>query len=414
MVVLNTILLILLLLIVINFAFEQVLGLLNYKSGRGEVPSILSDVYDSDRYAKYLRYKQVSFKFGTLVSLLSVGVTLFLVLKGFVLLDDYVSQMADNQIVRGLMFFGILGFFADLISTPFSLYSTFVIEQQYGFNKTTPKTFLFDKVKTYAIAIIIGGGLLSLLIWVYQLSGNNFWWMAWILISGFSIFMAMFYSSLIVPIFNKQKPLEPGELRDRLNALALKTGFILKDIFIIDGSKRSTRANAYFAGLGKKRRIVLYDNLLKDQTIDQIEAVLAHEIGHYKLKHIQKSMVWGILQTGIMLFVFSLIVNGPYIYHALGASNQNFHLGLVVFIILYSPVSMLLSIGMNALSRKFEFQADAFSSRFVDGENLISSLKNLASANMSSLTPNALYVWVYYSHPPLLERIMHLKKQKNI
>ncbi len=414
MVVMNTILLVLLFLIVLNFAFEQVLGLLNYKSGRGEVPSILSDVYDTDRYNKYLSYKQVSFKFGNLVSLLSVGVTLFMVLKGFVLLDNYVSQIIDNQIVRGLMFFGILGFFADLISTPFDLYSTFVIEQHYGFNKTSLKTFLLDKIKTYAIAIIIGGGLLSVLIWVYQLAGTHFWWMAWILISGFSLFMAMFYSSLIVPLFNKQQPLEPGKLRDRLNALALKTGFILKDIFVIDGSKRSTRANAYYAGLGKKRRIVLYDNLLKEQTIDQIEAVLAHEIGHYKLKHIQKSLVLGILQTGIMLFVFSLIVDGPFIYRALGASYQNFHLGLVIFMILYSPVSMLLSIGMNMLSRRFEFQADAFSSRFVAGEHLISSLKNLASANMSNLTPHALYVKVYYSHPPLLDRILNLKKREEV
>jgi STE24 endopeptidase len=410
----NTVLLALLFLIVANFAFEQVLGLLNFRSGRGEVPSILADVYDKDRYQKYLSHKQDSFKFGALVSLFSLGLILFMVIDGFVLLDDYVSQIIDNQIVRGLMFLGILGLFADLIATPFNLYATFIIEQKYGFNKTTPKIFFLDKIKTYAIAIIIGGGLLSLLIWVYQLAGDHFWWMAWILISGFSLFMAMFYSNLIVPLFNKQKPLEPGELRDRLNALALKTGFILKDIFVIDGSKRSTRANAYFAGLGKKRRIVLYDNLLKEQSIDQIEAVLAHEIGHYKLKHIQKSLVLGILQTGIMLYIFSLIVDGPFIYEALGASNQNFHLGLVIFMILYSPVSMILSIGMNALSRKFEFQADAFSSRFVAGDNLISSLKHLASANMSNLTPHRFFVRVYYSHPPILDRIMHLNKEKRI
>jgi STE24 endopeptidase len=410
----NTVLLALLFLIVANFAFEQVLGLLNFRSGRGEVPSILADVYDKDRYQKYLSHKQDSFKFGALVSLFSLGLILFMVIDGFVLLDDYVSQIIDNQIVRGLMFLGILGLFADLIATPFNLYATFIIEQKYGFNKTTPKIFFLDKIKTYAIAIIIGGGLLSLLIWVYQLAGDHFWWMAWILISGFSLFMAMFYSNLIVPLFNKQKPLEPGELRDRLNALALKTGFILKDIFVIDGSKRSTRANAYFAGLGKKRRIVLYDNLLKEQSIDQIEAVLAHEIGHYKLKHIQKSLVLGILQTGIMLYVFSLIVDGPFIYKALGASNQNFHLGLVIFMIIYSPVSIILSIGMNALSRKFEFQADAFSSRFVAGDNLISSLKHLASANMSNLTPHRFFVRVYYSHPPILDRIMHLNKEKRI
>ena len=404
----NAILFFILFLIVAGFILEQVLGILNYRSGRREVPEILADVYDEDRYRKYLAYKEETFKFGIIISGISFLLILFMVGTGFVMLDDYVSQISGNQIVRGLLFFGIIGVVADVLSTPFDLYSTFVIEEKYGFNTTTLKTFLLDKLKSYALAIVFGGGMLSLFIWVYQLTGNHFWWIAWLLLSGFSLFMAMFYSTLIVPLFNKQKPLQEGELRNRLSKLATKTGFILKDIFVIDGSKRSTRANAYFAGLGKKRRIVLYDNLLSGQSADEIEAVLAHEIGHYKLKHIQKSMVLGILQTGIMLFLFSLVVGGTFIYEAMGATHQNFHLGLVIFMILYSPVSTLLSIGMNALSRKFEFEADSFSKQFVGSQHLISSLKKLASDNMSNLTPHKLFVKVYYSHPPLLARITQL------
>lgn len=404
----NFILLFILFLIIGGFVLEQTLGVLNYRSGRREVPGILADVYDKDRYRKYLAYKEATFKFGILTSGISFLLILFMVLSGFVMLDDYVSQISNNQIIRGLLFLGIIGVAADMLSTPFDLYATFVIEEKYGFNKTTLKTFLLDKLKSYGLAIVFGGGIISLFIWVYQLTGSNFWWIAWLLLSGFSLFMAMFYSTLIVPIFNKQTPLQEGELRDRLSALASRTGFVLKDIFVIDGSKRSTRANAYFAGLGKKRRIVLYDNLLSSQSTDEIEAVLAHEIGHYKLKHIQKSLILGVLQTGIMLFLFSLVVGGAFIYEAMGARHQNFHLGLVVFMILYSPVSTLLSIGMNALSRKFEFEADAFSKRFVGGEYLISSLKKLSSDNMSNLTPHKLFVKVYYSHPPLLARVSRL------
>lgn len=404
----DVILFFILFLIIAGFVLEQFLGVLNYRSGRREVPEILADVYDQDRYRKYLAYKEETFKFGIIISGISFLLILFMVLMGFVMLDDYVSQISNNQIVRGLLFFGIIGVIADVLSTPFNLYATFVIEEKYGFNKSTIKTFFLDKLKSYALAIVFGGGMLSLFIWVYQLTGSHFWWIAWLLLSGFSLFMAMFYSTLIVPIFNKQKPLEEGELRDRLSALASKTGFVLKDIFVIDGSKRSTRANAYFAGLGKKRRIVLYDNLLSSQSSDEIEAVLAHEIGHYKLKHIQKSLTLGIMQTGLMLFFFSLVVGGDFIYEAMRANHQNFHLGLVVFMILYSPVSTLLSIGMNALSRKFEFEADGFSKRFVGGKYLISSLKKLASDNMSNLTPHKLFVKVYYSHPPLLSRITQL------
>lgn len=404
----NFLFIIILLLVLSGYLAEQWLGYLNHKAGQAKLPAILNDIYSPERYQTYLQYKKESFRLSTLVSFLTFLFSLFLLFDGFVFLDNFVSGITENQIVRGLLFFAMLGFVADLLSTPFDVYDTFVIEDKFGFNKATPKIYITDKLKTYLIVVIIGGGLLSLITWFYQITGPHFWWIAWAVLTGFSVFMAMFYSTLIVPLFNKQTPLEQGLLRERLNKLANDAGFMLKDIYVIDGSKRSTRANAYFAGLGRKRRIVLYDSLIAEQTVDEIAAVLAHEIGHFKLKHIQKSMVLGIVQTGIMLWLFSQIAGNSLIYKSIGAGHQNFHLGLVIFMILYSPLSMFISIGMNALSRKFEFQADQFSAGYVNHENLVSALKKLASNNLTNLTPHKLFVKVHHSHPPLLDRIQKL------
>jgi len=409
----NVLFMFIILLVLIGYFTEQWLGYLNHKSGQAKLPDILNNIFSPERYKTYLKYEFESYKFTTLVSLIKFLLSIFMLLCGFILLDNFVSGITENQVFRGLIFFGILGLVTDLLFTPFDIYDTFVIEEKFGFNKTTPGIYLSDKLKTYLIAAIVGGGMLSLIIWFYQVSGNNFWWIAWAVISGFSVFMAMFYSSLIVPLFNKQTPLQSGLLRERLNQLATDTGFMLKDIYVIDGSKRSTKANAYFAGLGKKRRIVLYDRLIEEQTVDEIAAVMAHEIGHYKLNHIQKSILIGIFQTGIMLWLFSLLVHNSLIYESLGAVHQNFHLGLVIFMILYSPFSMMISIGMNSLSRKFEFQADKFSSGYVDSMYLISALKKLASNNLTNLTPHKLFVKVYHSHPPLLARIQNLIKIRN-
>jgi len=305
-------------------------------------------------------------------------------------------------------------FVSDILSLPFSVYDTFVIEEKYGFNKTTPKTFVLDTIKGWLLGALIGGGLLALIVFIYQKTQNMFWIYAWILVSAFTIFMAMFYSNLIVPLFNKQTPLEPGELRDAIKNFADKVGFKLDNIFVINGSKRSTKANAYFTGFGSKKRIVLYDTLINDMETDELVAVLAHEIGHYKKKHVIQGLLISLIQTGIVLFIFSLLINNATLSKALGVEIPNFHIGLVAFGILYSPVSFVLGIFMNLLSRKNEYQADEFAAVHFKPEALASALKKLSVKNLSNLTPHKTYVFFHYSHPTLLQRLARLNTLKKV
>jgi len=287
-----------------------------------------------------------------------------------------------------------------------------VIEEKFGFNKATPKIFIGDKIKTWIITAIIGGGILALVIWFYQLTTEYFWIYTWIIISVFSIFFSMFYSNLIVPLFNKQTPLEEGELKSAIQDFAEKVGFQLENIYIMDGSKRSTKANAYFAGLGKKKRIVLFDTLVNEMTTEEIVAVLAHEIGHYKKKHTLSMIIISIIQMGITLFILSLLINNPLLSSALGASKPSFHLGLLAFGIIYSPVSTLLGLGINVLSRKNEYEADRFAGVNYNADALASALKKLSVKNLSNLTPHPAYVFFHYSHPPLLKRLEALDEIK--
>jgi STE24 endopeptidase len=317
--------------------------------------------------------------------------------------------MTDNSILAALIFFGIMMFASDIINTPFSIYDTFVIEEKYGFNKTSLKTFILDKIKGWLLGAIIGGGLLALIIYIYQKTQSMFWIYAWLAISAFSIFMAMFYSNLIVPLFNKQTPLEEGELRDSISSFARSVEFKLDNIYVINGSKRSSKANAYFTGFGAKKRVVLFDTLIEEMETDEIVAVLAHEVGHYKKKHVTQGIFISLFQSGIVLLLFSLLIDNPLLSKALGVEKPNFHIGMVAFGILYSPVSFVLGILMNILSRKNEFQADAFASDNYDPGSLSAALKKLSGRNLSNLTPHPLYVFFNYSHPPLLERLKKLK-----
>jgi len=309
-----------------------------------------------------------------------------------------------------LLFFGIIGFIADILGTPFAIYSTFVIEEQFGFNKTTPKIFILDKLKSWLLGIVIGGGLMALVVWIYTISGPWFWLIAWGVITLFTVFMGLFYSNLIVPLFNKQTPLEAGELREAIQDFASRTGFRLKDIYMIDGSKRSTKANAYFTGLGRKKRIVLYDTLVKQHTTEELVAVLAHEIGHNKKKHTLVGMLLSILQTGLMLFILSRFLGNPNLSEALGASMPSFHISLVAFGILYTPLSVVLGLIMNIISRKQEFAADEFAGTNYRSESLQEALIKLSVHNLSNLRPHPAYVFFYYSHPPLLQRLNALKR----
>ena len=397
--------------IVLDFLFEKYLDYLNITTMSDVIPDDVKGIYDEEKYKKQQSYQRENNRFGMISDTFSFLVTLGMFLFfGFAWVNGWAWSVTNSAILAALIFFGILMFASDIIQTPFSIYDIYVIEEKYGFNKTTPKTFVLDKIKGWLLGAVIGGGLLALIILIYQKTENMFWIYAWLLITVFTIFMSMFYSSIIVPLFNKQTPLEEGELRDSIEKFANKVGFKLKNIFVINGSKRSTKANAYFTGLGSKKRIVLYDTLIEDMTTDELVAVLAHEIGHYKKKHVIQGLVISIIQTGIVLFIFSLLIGNPKLSQALGVEEPNFHIGLVAFGILYSPVSFVSGIFMNLLSRKNEYEADAFAAINYKPEALASALKKLSVKNLSNLTPHKTYVFFHYSHPPLLQRLKHLKQ----
>jgi STE24 endopeptidase len=399
-------------LVIFNFIIGEILKYLNNQWRKKPIPELLKDVYSKEKYNQYQEYKKETYRFSVITSSFSLLLTLLMLYGGFTIVDEWIRELISNEILISILFFILVGLASDLVSTPFDLYETFVIEEKYGFNTTTIRIYILDKLKSYFLSVIIGFPVLFLIIWLYQKFGADFWWLAWIVISFLSLAMSLLYSNLIVPLFNKQTPLEEGELKGRIKELGINTGFKLDKIFVIDGSKRSTRANAYFTGFGSKKRIVLYDTLIKTQSVDQIIAVLAHEIGHYKHKHTVKGLITSILQTGLLLFLFSLIVKSPQVYEALG-TDYGFHIGMIVFVILYSPLSFIISIFMNYISRVYEFQADAYATKTTYASWLIVALKLLTSNNMSDLTPHPWYVIAYYSHPPLLRRIEEMKKNES-
>ncbi|NNC70250.1 MAG: M48 family metallopeptidase [Flavobacteriaceae bacterium] len=393
----------------INFLVDKYLDFLNAKHFNDEIPKELEDVYDEERYIKSQQYKKENFRFATLISTISFIATIaFFYLDGFAYVDSIARSISDNDIVIALLFFGIILLGSDIITTPLSYYQTFVIEEKYGFNKSTRKLFFMDKFKGWILMVIIGGGVLALIVWFYQLTGKNFWIYTWVFIALFSIFMLLFYSTLIVPLFNKQVPLEDGELKTKLETFANKVGFNLDKIFVIDGSKRSTKANAYFTGFGQKKRIVLYDTLINDLETDEIVAVLAHEVGHYKKKHVIFNMITSIITTGITLYILSLFIDNATLATALSVEIPSFHISLIAFGVLYAPISELTGLLMNYFSRKFEYEADDFAKKYHNATNLISSLKKLSKNNLSNLTPHKSYVFVHYSHPTLLQRVKNL------
>jgi len=414
----QTLLWIILGILIFDFLLERTLDYLNATRLSEKLPEELRDIYDADKYQQSQQYFKVNQKFSFITSTLSFLVMLSMIyFGGFAYIDQIARSIAGNPILIALIFFGIIGIAADILTTPFQIYSTFVIEERFGFNQTTPKTFILDKIKGWLLGIIIGGGLLSLIIWLYHSTGDWFWVLAFVVLVSFSGLMTMFYSSVILPLFNKLTPLEEGGLRQEIEKLADKVGFDLKDIYVMDGSKRSSKANAFFSGLGSKKKIVLFDTLINDHTKEELVSVLAHEIGHYKKKHTKINFGLAIAQTAIMLTVLSFFLDQDtiwprYLANALGADQAGFHLGILAFGILYTPLSMLLGIGMNVISRHHEYSADRFAIKNYAAEPLKNALKKLSVKHLSNLTPHPAYVFVYYSHPPLLKRINAMVKAK--
>jgi len=407
----TTIFYILIAIIVVKYLFDTFLNSKNAAHFNDAIPEELKNIYSEEEYLKSQNYKKVNHEFSIITSTFSIIITvLFFMFDGFAIVDSLARSFSQNEIIIALIFFGIIFFASDLLNLPFSYYKTFVIEEKFGFNKTSLKTFILDKIKSWLMLIIIGGGILALITLFYKITTSNFWWYAWILISGFSILLNLFYSKLIVPIFNKQTPLEDGELKLAIEQFASKIGFKIQNIYVIDGSKRSSKANAYFSGFGSQKRITLYDTLIKDLSTDEIVAVLAHEVGHYKNKHIIYNIILSVLLMGFTLYILSLLVGNVNLSQALGVTTNSFHIGLIAFAILYSPISEITNYFMNVLSRKFEYQADDYAKNNYSSTALISALKKLSKNSLSNLTPDKLYVKIHYSHPTLLQRIQNLKK----
>jgi STE24 endopeptidase len=407
--------------LVLDYGLERLLDYLNSTYWSDALPKELAGIYDQEKYSRSQQYEKSKQKFAFILSTLTlILMLLMLIAGGFAWIDVFVRHYTQNPILMAFLFFGILGLVSNVLSLPFDYYHVFVLEEKFGFNRTTVRTFILDRLKGLLLSIIIGAGLLSLIILIYESTGNYFWVIAWVVITFFMIFMSMFYSNLIVPLFNKQKPLDQGPLRDAIEQFAGKVGFKLKNIYIIDGSKRSKKANAYFTGLGMKKRIVLYDTLIADHTIEEMVAILAHEIGHYKKKHSLMGIVLSTIQTGVMLFILSLFIRkNSAMAQALcqaisGLSGleikQSFHVGILAFGLLYSPLSFILGLILNKISRKHEYAADRFAGINYNAVALMEALKKLSVNNLSNLLPHPVYVFFYYSHPTLLQRLHSLEK----
>ncbi|MEP2689789.1 M48 family metallopeptidase [Maribacter dokdonensis] len=393
-----------------EFILATVMNYLNAKRFKDPIPTEVADVFNAEEYKKSQAYKLTNYKFGIITSVFSLVLILaFLLFGGFAWVDQVAQNINNNSIVQALIFFGIIMIGSDILNLPFSYYQTFVIEEKFGFNKTTKATFFIDKLKQWLMTIIVGGIILSLILWFFQWAGTNFWLYTWALITIFTLFMNLFYSKLIVPLFNKQEPLEAGSLKSKIENYAAEVGFDLQNIFVINGSKRSTKANAYFSGFGKEKRVTLYDTLINDLEEEEIVAVLAHEIGHYKRKHIIYNLATSVLLTGVMLLILSLFINNPEVSLAIGVDRPSFHAALIGFGILYSPISEITGLLMNHFSRKFEYQADDYAKQTYAALPLVASLKKLSKNSLSNLTPHPAYVFMHYSHPPLIDRIRNLK-----
>lgn len=410
----NTYAIIILVVLIVEFLLDNGIKYLNLKSLDNELPSEFTDIYDEDTYRKSQEYTKIRTKFGFLSSIFGfVSILLFWFLGGFQYVDILAKSWSDIFIVRGLYFFGILIALQQLISLPFSLYSTFVIEEKFGFNKTTMSTYISDRLKGLLLMVVIGGGVIALILYIFDELGQMSWIYAWGAVVFFTVVMQYVAPKWIMPLFNKFKPLEEGELKQGIMDFSEKVDFELQDIFVMDGSKRSSKSNAFFTGFGKNKRIALFDKLIEKHTTGELVSVLAHEIGHYKKKHIVQGMFISLIHTGILFYLLSIFLYQNELYSAFFMDSTAIYAGFLFFSLLYSPIESLLSIGMNMLSRKNEFEADEFAVvNRKNREDMISALKKLSKDNLSNLTPHPMYVFMNYSHPPAVERIKAIRSTK--
>ena len=394
----------------VDFALNLVADLYNMKSLDTGLPDEFEEVYDKDTYQQSQEYTKVNTRFGILTSTFNLAVLLvFWFAGGFNWLDEIVRGWELGTIWTGLAYIGVLILFKTILSLPFSIYSTFVIEERFGFNKTTPKTFVLDMLKGLGLGIVLGGPLLAGILAFFTYIDQYAWLYAWGAVTAFTLFVQFIAPTWIMPLFNEFKPLEDSGLRQKIRDYADKVNFAMEGVYVMDGSKRSSKSNAFFTGFGKNKRIALYDTLIDNHTEDELVAVLAHEIGHYKKKHIIKNMIVSIAQTGVMFYLLSIFLNSQGLFDAFYMEQQSVYGGLIFFGLLYAPIDMILSIFMQMISRKYEFEADEYASTTYKKEPMIHALKKLSKDNLSNLTPHRFYVFLNYSHPPVLQRIKAIR-----
>ena len=397
--------------IIISFLLEAIADALNLRNLKKPLPEEFADVFDEERYKKSQEYTLTKTKFGFITSVFDLIVILvFWFAGGFNWLYEILRPEISHSILRGLAYIGILVIANSILSLPFSVYSTFVIEEKFGFNKTTVKTFILDLIKSLALAVVIGGLVLALVLYIFEVGGEYTWLYGWFAVIIIGLIIQYIAPNWIMPLFNKFTPLEEGELKSTIMEYAKKVKFPLKNVFVMDGSKRSTKSNAFFTGFWKNKRIALFDTLIANHSVNELLVVLAHEIGHYKKKHILKGQIIGIVRSGVLFFLLSLFLYQKGMYHAFFVKEISVYTGIIFFMMLFSPVEMILSIVMNLFSRKNEFEADSFAVETTNLNNdMANALKKLSKDNLSNLTPHPFYVFIHYSHPPVLERIRKIK-----
>lgn len=393
--------------IILSFLIEAGVALLNLRALEPRLPAEFSDVFDRERYARSQEYTRVTTRFALIRETVTTLLTLlFLLLEGFNWADTVARAPGFGGIVTGLLFSGLLLLLAGLTSLPFSLYSTFVIEERFDFNRTTARTFVLDLIKTMLLTIFIGAPLLAFILWFFEQSGSLAWLYCWLVVVGWTVLLQFLAPALIMPLFNTFTPLAEGELKERITTYARSQAFRMQGIFTMDGSKRSSRLNAFFTGFGRFRRIVFFDTLVDKLTPGEIVAVLAHEMGHYRLRHVFIMLAVAVGQTGIMFALLSRFINNQGLFAAFGMDHLSVYASLVFFGFLSAPISLCLGLLVNTLSRRHEYQADAYAAATTARpQDLISGLKKLSAANMTNLTPHPFYVLLHASHPPVLARI---------
>ena len=394
--------------LLVDWLLGRVATFLNLRELRAEPPPELAGVYDEERFRRSQEYTRERSRFGFLTSTLDLSLLLaFWWLGGFDILDRWLRGFGLSDLWTGLLFIGVLLVAKTIFDLPFSLWSTFVIEERYGFNRTTPKTFALDLVKSLVLGMALGGPLLAAILLFFQ-SVDHAWLWSWILIGVVTLAVQIVLPTWILPLFNKFTPLEEGSLREALESYARKVGFTLEGIFVIDGSRRSTRSNAFFSGFGKTKRIALFDTLVEKHPEDELVAVLAHEVGHYRRRHIPLMTVVSLLHTGALFFLLGIFLQQPGLFEAFSMDNMSVYAGLVFFGLLYAPLEMVLSLFILAIQRKFEFQADRFAADTADAGGMARALRRLAADNLTNPSPHPFYSALHYSHPPVAQRIRAL------